>query len=629
MTLLAAENISKAFNDQVILANASFTIIEGDRIGLVGKNGIGKTTLLEILAGKQSCDDGVLNRAKRCVIDYVEQEKTDYLDQSLFEFVAAARQDLLDARSEIRGIEHDLAERPHDRDLLAKLGKLQELFETGGGFAFENEIETILTGLGFDTDRFDQRMRNFSGGEKNRAGLARLLAGNGTLLLLDEPTNHLDIESTTWLEDYLKSLSKAVLIVSHDRAFLNAAADIVWELAFGQIERYAGGLDKYLDERVERRRLAEHHYRHQQEEIKRIEEFIRRNMAGQKTKQAQSKLKYLNRIKRLPPPRADASGPAIKLASSGRSFAQVLAMEELVVGYGDLPVVEEITVDLYRGEKVGLVGRNGSGKSTLIKTLLGELEPLSGSVRLGSNVDVVYFDQDLSELDLATSVLDSLWEMDPMADAHKIRSFLARFGFTGEDVFKVVQALSGGEKTKLCLARLLYHPANFIVLDEPTNHLDIFAREALEKALQEYDGTMLVVSHDRYFLQKVANRILYVNDGNLSVYNGDYAYFQERRQEAAGAQPVVRKESNSKQDYLSFKDLSRRRARHKKLIQSVRSKIEDRERRLEELELDIGERIPTHDWEKLQAATDEKHRIETEVLELYVEIEQLEAEEID
>lgn len=629
MTLLAAENISKAFNDQIILANASFTINEGDRIGLVGKNGIGKTTLLEILAGKQSCDSGVLNRAKRCVIDYVEQEKTDYLDQSLYEFVAAARQDLLDARENIRAVEHDLAERPHDRDLLTRLGKLQEVFEAGGGFAFENEIETILTGLGFESERFHQRMRNFSGGEKNRAGLARLLAGNGSLLLLDEPTNHLDIESTTWLEDYLKSLGKAILIVSHDRAFLSATAEIIWELAFGQIERYVGGLDKYLDERVERRRLAEHHYRHQQEEIKRIEEFIRRNMAGQKTKQAQSKLKYLNRIKRLPPPKAEAAGPSIRLSSSGRSFAQVLALENLAVGYGDRAVVEEITVDLYRGDKVGLVGRNGSGKSTLIKTLLGELEPLDGSVQLGSNVDVVYFDQDLSELDLGASVLDSLWEIDPMADAHKIRSFLARFGFTGEDVFKVVQALSGGEKTKLCLARLLYHPANFIILDEPTNHLDIFAREALEKALQEYDGSLLVVSHDRYFLEKVADRILYINDSTLAVYNGDYRYFRERRQEVLDARPTVKKESSSKQDYLSFKDLSRRKAKHKKLIQSVRSKIEDRERRLEELELDINERIPTHDWERLQDASDEKHRIENELIELYVELEQLEAEEID
>ncbi|MEE8577588.1 MAG: ATP-binding cassette domain-containing protein, partial [candidate division Zixibacteria bacterium] len=324
MTLLSANSISKAFNDQIILENVSFTIGSTDRIGLVGKNGIGKTTLLEIIAEKQSTDSGVISRAKHCIIDYVEQEKTEYLSLSLFDFVAAARQDLLDMRSAMRELEDRLRDNPHDDASVAKLGRISNEFETAGGFAFENELKVILAGLGFEEARFSDPIRGFSGGEKNRAGLARILAGRGNLLLLDEPTNHLDIESTVWLEDYLRGLNKACIIVSHDRAFLTATVSHVWEIEFGHISNFAGGFNFYLAQRDERKRLAAHRYRHQQQEIARIEDFIRRNMAGQKTKQAKSRLKHLSRIKRLPPPQSDGRGPLLDIRSSGRSFAHVL-----------------------------------------------------------------------------------------------------------------------------------------------------------------------------------------------------------------------------------------------------------------------------------------------------------------
>lgn len=628
MTLLAADNLRKKFKDQVILDGVSFTITSADRIGLVGRNGIGKTTLLEILAGKEGVDSGQVTFARACMVDYVEQEKSEYLDQTLFDFVAGARRDLLDQRHELSMLEDYLAANPHDEGALTRHGVLSEQFEVGGGFDFENELKTILTGLGFEPERFGQRMRLFSGGEKNRAGLARLLAGKGNLLLLDEPTNHLDIESTTWLEEYLQKLGKAYIIVSHDRAFLNATVDTVWEIAFGKIERYTGGFARYLEERHDRRRLAEHHYKHQQQEIARTEEFIRRNMAGQKTKQAQSKLKYLNRIKRLPPPRDDHRGTAIKVESSGRSFAHVLSLDDVALGYDSVTVVEGVSLDMYRGEKVALLGRNGSGKSTILKALIGELEPIEGSVRLGTNVDVAYFDQDLADLESSQTVIDSLWELDPTADAYRIRSFLARFGFTGEDVFKTNGALSGGEKTKLSLARLLYRPANFIILDEPTNHLDIDAREALEKALRDYDGTLLVVSHDRYFLSKVADRIAHVHDGGVTVYDGDYAYFRDRLAEAAPP-VVVHKERPGKQAYLAFKEESKRRSRHRKKIESIRDAIETSERDLAALEDRITHEIPAHDWEALQDANRRRHELESSILHLYVELEELEADADD
>ncbi len=627
MTLLAAENITKQFQKQTILSDVSFTITRGQRIGLVGKNGIGKTTLLEVLAGKQEVDNGVINRSKNCRLDYVEQEKADYLDVTLFEFVAGAREDLLDLRAEIVRLEHYLEENPHDQESLERLGALQHTFEAQGGFNFENEVKIILDGLGFDETRHRDRLRNFSGGEKNRAGLARLLAGNGNLLLLDEPTNHLDIESTKWLEEYLRKLEKTYVIVSHDRAFLTATVDLVWEINFGEIETFIGGYEKYLVERADRRRLAEHHYRHQQEEIARIEDFIRRNMAGQKTKQAQSKLKYLNRIKRLPPPKTDSRGPAISVESSGRSFNHVLSVDHVSFGYGDTTVVTDVNFDLYRGDKVGMIGRNGAGKSTILKSLIGELDPVNGNIKLGNNVDVAYFDQDLSDLNLDGTVLDNLWELDPSTEVGKIRSFLARFGFTGEDAIKYVSALSGGEKTKLCLARLLYRPANFIIFDEPTNHLDVYAREALEEALLEYDGSCLIVSHDRYFLNRVVDRIVHIHDGQADIYNGNYSWFEEKTRPAEPEKKV--KGESQKQAYLDFKEHSRRRSRHKKAVQSARSKIDDYERELEKLEEGIQHTIPRQDWERLQEASDRKKVVESELLELYALLEELEATELD
>ena len=629
MTLLAAERISKRFNDQIIFQDVSFTIGNSERIGLVGKNGSGKTTLFEILAGCQELDSGSITRNRACRIDYSAQEKTEFLELTLFDFVASARQDLLDMRREIGKLEENLAQHPTDAILLDRLGHLQNKYEHEHGFSFENEIKVILHGLGFSEDRNRDRIRNFSGGEKNRAGLARILAGNGNLLLLDEPTNHLDIESTTWLEEYLQKTTKSFVVVSHDRMFLHNTVTTVWEILNGRIDSYVGKFNKFLEQRAERRRLHEHHYRHQREEILRLEDYVRRNMAGQKTKQAQSKLKYLERIKRIPPPESDGSGPTIKVTSSGRSFSHVLAVENLGIGYGDRTVVDEINFDIYRGDKIGVIGANGSGKSTLIKSIIGEIAPVEGDIRLGNNVDVAYFDQELSDLDGSRSVLENLWEVDPSVEVGVIRSFLGRFGFTGDDALKRVSTLSGGEKTKLSLAKLLYHPANFIIFDEPTNHLDIVSREALEEALSEYDGSLLVVSHDRYFLDKVATRVFHIKDGQFRIYEGNYSYFKDKTSARTPAPRPERKTSDSKQAYFDFKERSRQRSRLKKEIEGTRTRIVKLESELERISDDLAHNIPKSDWEKLQHAADRKSRIEEEILDLYHRLEELEGIEID
>ncbi len=627
MTLLTAEKISKKFSDQVILDHTSFTIQADDRIGLVGKNGIGKTTLLEIIADELEIDSGVMNRSKSCRIDYIQQDKTEYFDLSLFDFAASARTDLLTMRQEINALQEYLSTRPHDKDSLTRLGQLQSKFELEGGFSFESEVKIILIGLGFEHHRFHEPLKNFSGGEKNRAGLARALAGNGNLLLLDEPTNHLDIESTTWLEEYLSKCDKSYLIISHDRSFLTATVEQIWEITYGRIESYRGSFEKYLVERAERKRLHEHRYKHQQEEIKRIEEFVRRNIAGQKTKQAQSKLKYLNRIKRLPPSLTERQTARVPVQSSGRSFAHVLSVEGVSLGYTQSTIVKEASFDIYRGDRVGLIGRNGSGKTTILKALIGELAPMCGEIKLGANVDVAYFDQELADLNSEANVLDTVWEMDPSAEIGKMRSFLARFGFTGEDSFKLVASLSGGEKTKLSLARLLYHPANFLIFDEPTNHLDLDSREALEDALKDYDGSCLIVTHDRYFLDQVVDRIFYLNDGRLKVYDGNYTYFREKTAEPVA--PVKAKDGASKEAYLMFKEKSKRLARHKKKIQSTKSKITDLEKELEQLEEDIRHTIPKSDWEKLHEASRRKHELEEQILSLYATLENMERTTLD
>lgn len=626
MTLLAAENITRKFDDQVILEDVSFTIGDHDRIGLVGRNGIGKTTFFEIIRGAMPVDRGAVTPSRNCVINYVEQEKDEYLDLTLQEYVASARQDLLDMRRDINELEQHLEAHPEDTGGLERLGELHNRFEVDGGFSFEHELEAILYGLGFVKDRFSQRLRNFSGGERNRAGLARALAGRGNLLLLDEPTNHLDIESTRWLEEYLQSLSISYIVVSHDRAFLQAVVNTVWEMRFGKIDVYKGSFDYYLEQRHQRAELQAHRYRHQQEEIKRIEDFVRRNMAGQKTKQAQSKLKYLSRIKRVEAPRDDARRTTIRMESSGRSWSHVLAAENLALGYGNHPVVDQVDFDIYRGDKVGMIGRNGAGKSTLLKALIGELAPIEGEIRIGNNVDVAYFDQELSDLNHQHTVLDSIWEMDPLAPAEHMRTFLARYGFIGEDVFKQVKMLSGGEKTKLSLARLLYHPANFIIFDEPTNHLDLDSREVLEEALREFDGSFLVVSHDRYFLDAVVNKLFHVVDGTVRIFDGNYSAFVERMEEAVPVTTSAPTSTKAKDEYQRFKEQSRQSGRRKKELQSTRSKIADLERELAKLEEGIEHSIPRHNWEELQQAADRKSEIEDILLELYARLDELEDE---
>jgi ATP-binding cassette subfamily F protein 3 len=623
MTLIAGENISKQFEDRVIFKDLCFSANDRDRIGLIGPNGVGKTTLFEIMTERLTPDSGGIVKAKNCLISYMKQEFSGDGSISLFNYILSAREDLLQLEADIKKAESDVERAGGSTKAVERLGELQHLYEASGGYEFANEAKRILRGLGFPENRFHNPIALFSGGEKNRAALARALASKSNLLLLDEPTNHLDIDSTIWLEEYLKSQAKAYIIVSHDRTFLANTIDKVWEISNKKIEQYFNGLEKYLIERENRRIHLERQYKRQQEEIKRIEDFIRRNIAGQKTRQAQSKMKYLSRIKRIEPPRSDQTGLSLELDSGDRSFNLVLSMEKATFGYGHRAIVRDVDFNLYRGERVGLIGKNGSGKTTILKTILGELEPIDGSVRIGQKADVAYFDQELSDLNEENTVLDEIWQVDPLAEAGRIRTFLARFGFRGEDPLKKVAVLSGGEKTKLELAKLLFFPANFIIFDEPTNHLDIDSRQALEEALAGYNGASLIVSHDRYFLDRTVNKIIAIEEGTIKVYLGNYSYYREKTQDSVERAPKKGTDPDRIKEYADFKKLSQFKGRIKKELRSATSKIQDCEAALKKIEKEIDFNIPKTDWEKLTEAYSEKSRLEEMILELYERLEEL------
>jgi ATP-binding cassette, subfamily F, member 3 len=543
--LFRLSDVHKSYGAQDVLRGASVQVNPGEHVGLVGRNGAGKTTIFRLLTGEESPDRGDVVRARGLTLGLLEQHVDFEPGTTVHEAALAAFQDLQRIEHEMHQLEHRMAEAPADLDrVLERYSELQHEFERLGGFEYAAKAEAILQGLGFGRESWSEPSEVLSGGQKNRLGLARLLLAEPDVLLLDEPTNHLDVSAVEWLEEFLASYPSAYVIISHDRYFLDRACTRIVEVENGRAVSYTGNYSDFLVEREERREAQQRAFQNQQHLISKTEEFIRRNLAGQKTKQAKSRRKMLEKLERVEAVRPDQPQGNFQMQKVERAGTHVLTVKEAAVGYPDKLLAEDITLILRRGECLGVIGPNGSGKTTFVKTVLGKIPPLAGEVRWGANVRVGYYAQQLDDLDDRNEIIMELRRVaPPSTPAGELRSFLARFLFTGDDVYKHVRDLSGGEKGRLALAKLIYSRVNVLVLDEPTNHLDIPSREALEEALDAYDGTIITISHDRYFLDRVATQILALDGrGRAEHYEGDYTEYHDWKAALAAEQAAQRAE---------------------------------------------------------------------------------------
>ncbi len=530
MGSIKVQKLSKSFGVRDIFTDVSFELRRGERIGLIGANGAGKSTLLKCLMGEEEYDGGIFTVSEGETVGYLQQDIA-------FDGGVTLRQAITDAWQDVLGLEAQLAEtektmqmRPDDEDLMNKYARLQERFEWLGGYEYEAMSRKIVCGLGFGEDDLDRPVRQFSGGQKTRVNLAKALVRRPDYLFLDEPTNHLDMDMLEWLEGYLLSYGGGILIVSHDRYFLDRVATGILELENGRVTKYKGNYSRYAAQKKEQRKALESAYKKQQEHIRATEEYIRKYKAGIKAKQARGRQSQLNRLERIElAPEEETLH--FHFAPAEECGQKVLVLDDISGGVGGRRLFDHLSLLIRRGESAALIGPNGTGKTTLLRLIMGELDAERGYVTLGSRVHVGYFAQEHTDLHGAWTVLEEIVNAFSCGE-DEARSVLGRFLFHGDDVFKPVGSLSGGEQARLALLKLLLQGANFLIMDEPTNHLDIPTREVLEQALQEFGGTYLIVSHDRYFLDKITRRTLVLEDKKLKEFLGNYTYYREKVREA-------------------------------------------------------------------------------------------------
>ena len=533
------EDIEKSYGPHDVLRGVTWQHNPGEKVGLVGRNGAGKTTLFRLLLKQEEADRGQIIRASGLTIGHVGQHLDAQPGMTLFDYVETAFAEVLAIEQKMREMEHDLADPSKDHQrLLEKYAELQHDYEHANGYSLHAEVERVLTGVGFQKNDWHRAIAEFSGGQQNRAMLARVLLTRVDVLLLDEPTNHLDLAGIEFLEEFLEDFRGSYLLISHDRTFLNRTVTKIVELAHGKLIEYPGNYEKFLQVRAERLEKMATEYERQQEFIDKTQEFIRRNIAGQKTKQAKSRRKMLEKLDAAERPETDETFANFRLEAGPRSGAVALTADHVDAGYEEV-IVRDLSITIRRGERYAIMGPNGSGKSTLLKTFAGRVPPLTGSIAYGHNVHLGYYDQTLGDLDPAGRVLDEVWNLDHSRTEEQMRNYLAQFSFFDDDVFKKTRDLSGGERGRLALAKIMYRGGNVMLLDEPTNHLDVYTREALEAALEKFTGALIVVSHDRYFIDRVAENIILVEDGHADVYAGNYSEVAEGLK-AGMATPVLR-----------------------------------------------------------------------------------------
>lgn len=646
-----------------MLRGVSFQVNPQEKIGLVGRNGAGKTTVFRIVTGEESQDSGDIARASSLRIGLLEQHVDVGTAETVHTAALSAFQEIHDIEAEMRRLEKQM-ETEHSQETLGKYADLQTAFEHADGFSYAARAETILLGLGFPREMWTHDIRFLSGGQKNRLGMVRLLLSNADVLLLDEPTNHLDVNAVEWLEDFLRIYDKTFVIISHDRYFLDRTTTRIIEIDNGKAVNYRGNYSEFLIERELRREQQQREYENQQALIAKTQEFIRRNLEGQKTRQAKSRRNMLERMERVEAVSSEKSGGNFGLKRVERAGNNVLTVDDLAIGYGDKVLADKIGFSLHRGEALGIIGANGTGKTTLLKTLTGALRELSGEINWGTKTNIGYYSQNLGDLEPRNEVIQELRRIAPLAENGELRGFLARFLFFGEDVFKRVVDLSGGEKGRLALARLIYSQKNVLILDEPTNHLDIPSREALESALDEYSGTIITVSHDRFFLDKIATQILsFEENGRVEVYNGNYSEYHDWRerpnaetqsrgeranagssatitsayQEAdtsrsepppsTGGRAPSKDASEPKSQPAQKGNLSKnQRERIEKRIAEIEREIPLLEEAAEQLSLEMSLPAVAADYARLQEVTRKVQSSESRVRDLYAEWERLSEE---
>ena len=616
MIILQANKIERSFAGEVLFDNISLQVDERDRIALVGKNGAGKSTLLKILVGEEEPTSGEINKKRDLSLSYLAQDSRFESSNTIYDEMLHVFDDLRKTEKSLRQMELEMGEKTGAdlEKLMQDYDRLSEEFRQAGGFTYEADIRAILNGFKFDESMWQMKIEELSGGQNTRLALAKMLLEKPNLLVLDEPTNHLDIETIAWLENYLVNYSGALLIVSHDRYFLDKVATITLDLTKHSLDRYVGNYSSFVEQKEQKLLTEAKNYEKQQKEIAALEDFVNRNLVrASTTKRAQSRRKQLEKMERLDKPEAGTKSAHMTFHSDKTSGNVVLTVEEAAVGYDDQILSEPINLDIRKMNAVAIVGPNGIGKSTLIKSIVGQIPFIKGEARFGANVEVGYYDQTQSKLTPHNSVLDELWNDFKLTPEVEIRNRLGAFLFSGDDVKKTVGMLSGGERARLLLAKLSMENNNFLILDEPTNHLDIDSKEVLENALIDFDGTLLFVSHDRYFINRVATQVLELSEEGSTLYLGDYDYYLEKKAELealaaaqAEAEPASSTEEVTGNDYHLQKQ-------NQKELRKITRRIEQLEAEMEELD------------QKIQAITETMHSTNDaeDLVQLQSELDQL------
>ena len=625
MIILQANKIERSFAGEVLFDNINLQVDERDRIALVGKNGAGKSTLLKILVGEEEPTSGEINKKKDVSLSYLAQDSRFESENTIYDEMLHVFDDLRRTEEQLRKMELEMGEKSgEDLDkLMVDYDRLSENFRQAGGFTYEADIRAILNGFKFDESMWQTKIAELSGGQNTRLALAKMLLEKPNLLVLDEPTNHLDIETIAWLENYLVNYSGALIIVSHDRYFLDKVATVTLDLTKHSLDRYVGNYSRFVELKEQKLATEAKNYEKQQKEIAALEDFVNRNLVrASTTKRAQSRRKQLEKMERLDKPEAGKKSANMTFQSEKTSGDIVLTVENAAIGYDGEILSEPINLDLRKMNAVAIVGPNGIGKSTFIKSIVDQIPFIKGEKHFGANVEVGYYDQTQSKLTPSNTVLDELWNDFKLTPEVEIRNRLGAFLFSGDDVKKSVGMLSGGERARLLLAKLSMENNNFLILDEPTNHLDIDSKEVLENALIDFDGTLLFVSHDRYFINRVATHVLELSENGSTLYLGDYDYYVDKKAEMEVSQTEEvstsnqAKEASSVNDYQAQKESQKEARKLMRQIENLEAEIETLENQSQAISEQM---LETNDAEKLmelQAELDKiSHRQEEAMLE--------------